>query len=209
MRSFMPLPFHKKPNENKHPGNFWLIVIAAIIAIALLLRLYQWIFPASSPSLLSDSKSAIQLSELDDISKYLDWSGPIPSQTFGSELYVIGVYLSGSASFPKNTVALVYTKDNYRFVEISYQPNKTINDARAAFANFITQEVELTDSINGLLVDIRKKSYCHTPREDEIGICQITKELFFEKDGMLIVVSADGKHASDGELIEIARSMID
>lgn len=205
----MSLPFLKKPNNDKHTGNFWLIVVAAIIVIALLLRLSQWVFPASSQSLLSDSKSAIQLSKVENISKYLDWSGPIPSQTFGSELYVIGIYLSGSTSFPKNTVTLIYTKDGYRFVEISYQPNKTINEAGVAFVNFTTQEVELAGSINGLLVDIRKKSFCRAPTENNVGICQITKKLLFEKNENLIVISSDGKHASDGELIEIARSTID
>jgi hypothetical protein len=38
--------------------------------------------------------------------------------------------------------------------------------------------------------------------------CEISRNLIFDTPSRMILIAADGTHATDGELIEIARSII-
>jgi hypothetical protein len=194
--------------DNKSNLRLGLILFGIVIVTAGLLRFSEWLFPVSDPILLPEEESMIRLTDPNDISKYVDWSGQLPKKMFGGELQVIGIYPQGTAAFSKNTVAIVFIKNGYRFVEVNYQPEKKLETERIFYGSLPTQEITLTDSIKGLLVNVLEKSYCKKPSEDTIGMCQITKVLMFENNDSLVMISADGKHASDGELIEMARSII-
>jgi len=194
--------------NNKSNLRLGLILFGIVIVTAGLLRFSEWLFPASDPSLLPEVETMIRLTDPNNISKYVDLSSPLPKQVFGGELQVIGIYPEGTALFSKGTVAIVYVKDGFRFFEINYQPEKKLETEKIFYGSLPTQEVTLTDSTKGLLVNVLEKSYCKKPNEDAIGVCQITKVLMFENSDSLVVISADGKHASDGELIEMARSII-
>ncbi|MBI2475603.1 hypothetical protein HYV69_04270 [Candidatus Uhrbacteria bacterium] len=193
------------PKSNLRIG---LIFFGIVIVTAGLLRFAQWMFPVSNPSLLPEEKTMIRLTDPNDISKYVDWLGQLPKKVFGGELQVIGIYPEGTAVFSKNTVAIVYVKNGFRFIEVDYQPDKKLETERIFYGALPSQEIALTDSTKGLLVNVLENSYCKKPGEDAIGMCQITRVLMFEKGGSLVMISVDGNHASDGELIEIARSIL-
>ena len=200
------LPNLKGGKSNLRLG---LILFGIVIVTAGLIRFSQWMFPVSDPLLLPEEESMISLTDPNAINDYVEGSGLLPTQVFGGKLEVIGIYPEGTPVFSKNTIAIVYVKNGFRFFEVDYQPEKTLETEKVFYGALPSQELALTDSIKGLLVNVRKDSYCKKPNENAIGVCQITKVLLFEKNGILIMLSADGKHASDGELIEIARSMMD
>ncbi|MBI4713778.1 hypothetical protein HY771_01145 [Candidatus Uhrbacteria bacterium] len=197
------------PNLKNSKSNFKIVgfVIGAILVTAVLLRLAQWLWPTSNPTLLLKEETMIEIADPNEIAKYVDRPISFPTKTFGSELQMIGIYTEGTAIFSKNTIAVVYVKNGFRFIEIDYQPKKTLETERFFYGSLPTQEISLTDSTKGLLVNVRDKNYCKKPNDEVIGVCQITKMLMFENSDSLVVISVDGNHASDGELIEIARSM--
>ena len=199
------LPNLKDSKSNLRLG---LILFGIVIVTAGLLRFSKWMFPVSDPILLPEEESMIRLTDPNNIHDYVAWPLSLPTQTFGGELHMIGIYPEGTAVFSKNTIAIVYVKDGFRFIEVNYQPEKKLETEKIFYGALPTQEIALTDSTKGLLVNVLEKSYCKKPREDAIGVCQITRVLMFENSDSLVVISADGKHASDGELIEMARSII-
>lgn len=184
------------------------ILVIVIFLAAVILRVIDWSAPAQTIPLLSEASGLVQLVHLEDIANYTQTTVFPPSETFGANLHIIGVYPEINSVFPKNTVALVYVKENWRFVEIDYKTEITLQEQLALYQNAPKRDVVLSEDIKGILITIPALEHCLRPPEGTIGMCQIAKSLIFEKDDVIIVVSSDGAGATDGELLNIAKSIL-
>ncbi len=184
------------------------LVLAVIVVIAAIgLQITTRVTTPPAPPLLTQEQTMIRLTNISDVATYVDTPVIEPKKRFDSTLQVIGVYPEDNAFFPKNTVDLVYVKNGFRFVDISFRPNTSVDKEHLGFGTAPYEEVTLTKDTKALLITARPMHVCRKPSGDGIGVCQITKVLLFKKDDIVIAISIDGKHASDGEVIEMARSM--
>ncbi|MBM5789877.1 hypothetical protein FJZ23_02200 [Candidatus Parcubacteria bacterium] len=204
-----PSPAAATQPTNKPSARFGFIIFAMVIAIAILLRMVQWVFPATQPPLLSQADGLVRLTDSALIADHADTPISLPEKTFGATLKVIGVYTKPTPAFPQGTVSLVYVRSAERFVEMQMRPKETLEAFSAGYPNAAVDQVVLREGTTATLLTLRETSTCKRPRAPYIGVCQFTRALAFERDGHLIVLFADGQRITDGELIEMARSSVD
>ena len=201
--------FRKKGGNDGADGSCFVILIIIVILAAGLINFVDWARPAKPLPLLTQAEGMVQVETLEVISNYTQTSVTPPQETFGAELYVAGIYTEVNDLLPQHTVALVYTRDNWRFIEIDYKPI-TLEEHLSTSRGFDPTEVVLTPEVTGTLITLDHTPRCIEPVDDRFpGKCEISTQLSFELDGTTITISADGTHATEGELIEIGRSIIE
>ncbi len=188
--------------------NFGIALIMVVLIAAGLLRFVTWVKPDAQLPLLTDTPGIVRLTSLEQISSYVQTPVEPPTQLFDSTLYVIGVYPLANEIVPQQTVILVYVRDGNRFIEVSYRPNTNLGKELSAYTDLPKETVALTMDITATLVRLRDQSFCKRPSEDVVGICQFTRALAFEYQEVVVMLFADGRSTTDGELIEMARSIV-
>ncbi len=194
-----------KRNREEKPVNlkFLAWIAVAILAAFIFMRFLAWI-DDSPRSLLPHTPSLAVLDDLISLHAIV----PLPSQTFEAELYTAGFYTSSIGEITEGTVATVYTKSNWRFVEIDYLPGRTSVEYLATHI-YPTQEVKLDQTRSVWIQTIDERPRCIDYEDGLPNRCEISRHLIADLDGRLLLIAADGNHATDGELIEIARSILD
>ena len=191
-------------NRKEKPVNLKYLawVAIAILAVFLFLRFFDW-NDDTQRSLLPQTSS---LAILDDLSS-LENIVPLPAQTFGAELSIAGLYTLDTGEFSEGTVVVVFVKDDWRFVEIDYFPSLTATEYLATHI-YPTQEIKLDQERTVWLQTIDNSPRCIDYEDDVPNRCEISRHLIADLDGRLLLIAADGDHATDGELIEMARSIL-
>ena len=191
-------------NRKEKPVNLKYLawVAIAILAVFLFLRFFDWI-DDTQRSLLPQTPA---LAILDDLSS-LENIVPLPAQTFGAELSIAGLYTLDTGEFSEGTVVVVFVKDDWRFVEIDYFPSLTATEYLATHI-YPTQEIKLDQERTVWLQTIDNSPRCIDYEDDVPNRCEISRHLIADLDGRLLLIAADGDHATDGELIEMARSIL-
>lgn len=190
--------------REKKPVNLKLLVClaAAILAVFLFMRFFDWI-DNEQRSLLPVTESLTILDNLEA----LDAIAPTPTNTFGAELYTAGIYRNAVGEIPIGTVVVVYVKNNWRFVEVDYLPGRTTTEYLATHL-YQTQEIKLDQERSVWIQTIDHNPRCIDYDDDVPNRCEISRHLIADLDGRLLLIAADGNHATDGELIELARSIL-
>lgn len=205
----MPIRFQIPKFSGEKKVRLGLALLVIVLVSAALLRFVEWVKPDTSLPLLTNATGLVRLTDLSQIGAYVDTDVTAPTKLFGTQLHVIGVYLAENEAFPEKTVALVYVRDANRFVEIDFRPHTTIEKALTPWTNQTIETVVLTIEKIAKLVPLRDQSFCKSPKGGGIGVCQFTRMLAFEQDGIVITIFADGRHMTDGELIQMAKSIVD
>jgi hypothetical protein len=201
--------FEKKGGEFNQSSCVIPLVIIVLIA-AVLIQFINWIHEPSPIPLLPETNGLVQLASTEDISTYSDANVIEPLEVFEADLHVIGVYTEENPLMPNGTVVLVYARDGWRFVEIDYVPSMTLDEQRALSNGYPITDVTLDDQTNGILVSIWDFPAClESEVEGFPGKCEITKILYFPLFSQMISIAIDGSHATEGEIIEIARSILE
>lgn len=203
----MPITSQKTEPTLKSKLGTGALLFIVVIVIALVLRIVQMTKPADQPPLLTQSEGLIRLMNPDEISAHTNTPIVLPTKTFNTRLHIIGVYPNQNETLPAGTVALVYVRDGYRFVEVNFRPGLNLDAGRTLFAGQPEETIMLDKTTKALLFRLREDTFCKKPNEDMIGVCQISRALMFEQNGSLVTIFADGRHPTDGELIEMARSI--
>ncbi len=198
----------RNQTTNRPERTRWVIfLVIAILASALFLRFVDWTI--SPPrSLLTQAPGLVQLASVEDVITYSAIVSTLPTQTFNAELYVAGVYTKTNDLFPTGTVSLIYTSNKWRAFEIDYMPGRSLEEQRAILLTYPQEEVVLDDTTSATIVARNDSPRCIDYEDDLPNKCEITVQLFFMRDDILISISADGTHSTQGELIEIAKSII-
>ncbi len=186
-------------------------VIPLIIVIFLsagILRFVSVVSPTIQTPLITGASGMVELSELQEINQYVDTPITLPQTLFDASLEAIGVYPEINSVYPKDTVALVYVRDGWRFIEIDYKPNLTFEEQVARYTDYTQIPIVLGSQTEGRLIPLKSGNNCVHPNKEAIGVCRITKVLVFPLGDITVLIGADGQHATDGELIKIAQSML-
>ena len=196
-------------------------VIGAIFLATLGLQIFTYFQPNTSPeTMLPHTEDMIELSKWTDVSKYTISPISLPEKLFDSSVYLIGIYPSATKTLPAHTISVVLTKNNQRYAQIDIMPGTKEEKIAEQYTLFPqeTVAIDLVSKTNtlsnpipgrkGRLVHLRNGFYCTNPKPNTIpSMCLITNALVFEQNGNLVQISSDGDHMSQGEMIEMARSM--
>jgi hypothetical protein len=187
---------------------FILILLGIIIVSASGIRLYQVLFDETEAPLFLQQEGLVQVATYEQAQNYLEQDYPLPTELFDSSISVIGVYTEAAEYYDQDTLVIAYEKNGWRFVQVLYVPNTSIEKE---LNKYIAKAVE-TVSINeatAYLVDVVGEYYqCIESQTEGIpGICTLTRSLLLPYEDTVIVLSADGPNASNGELITMAKSI--
>jgi hypothetical protein len=195
-------------NKQSSANNF-LFLVGAILVATLGLQLYEHFRPKeSAPSMLATTPDLIQVSTFEEITSHTQTTVPLPEKLFGSTLYTIGIYPSGWKTWPKNSVSIVFLKENKRFVVMDVLPNTKLDTYLIPYTSYPQESVVINNGNPGKIVHLRNGFNCTHPKENTTpSMCLITNTLLFEHNGNLIQLSSDGDRITQGEMLEMARSM--
>ncbi len=199
----LALRFLRKRREDK-PVNlkFLAWIAAAIFVVFLFMRFFQWI-DDTARSLLPQAPSLATLDDFESLNVIVQ----LPAQTFGAELYAAGIYTTAIKEIPEGSVVTVYVKDSWRFVEIDYFPGVHPIDYLATHL-YPTQEIQLDQDTSVWIQTLDDRPRCIDYEDGLPNRCEITRHLIAQLENHLLLIAADGDHPTDGELIEMARSVI-
>lgn len=188
---------HKQANQ-RNP-KFWTIVVILFLIGFIGLQAWNWL-GTEQRSLLPSSVALI-----DDFTE-LNELVPIPTDTFGASIHLAGLH-TNSTYQPQGTISIVYERDAYRFVQIDYLPEQQI-DAYLATHSYPTQEVKLDQQTSVWIQTIDDRPRCIDYEDDLPNRCEISTQLIAQLPTRLLIISADGTHPTQGELIMMARSIL-
>ncbi|MBI5794213.1 hypothetical protein HZA87_03980 [Candidatus Uhrbacteria bacterium] len=197
-----------KKNEPRSERTRWVMfIMIAILASTVILKLIDATVTPER-SLLTLSPGLTHLSTLEQLAASSSLTITPPAQTFDAVLYTVGIYNETNMIFPTGTISLVYVKDAWRAFEIDYLPNRTLQDERAILSFYPQENVSLSETTSATVVTRDDSPRCIDYDDGLPNKCEITHQLVFEKNGLLISLSSDGDHATVGELIAIAKSIL-
>ncbi|MFC1787629.1 hypothetical protein ACFLZY_00185 [Patescibacteria group bacterium] len=189
-------------------ATYFVIIFVSMILVAIGLRLYDFYTPEKIIPIYPEVAGLIQTDTLESAAGYTTTPLYIPSQTFDSSIFAVGVFTQESDLAPKDSVSAMYSKNNWRFVELFFKPNTSLEVEINAYQSNYKKEIVINEQIGFILTLKNNLGRCHQPKiNGPPGRCQLSKILLMEKEGVVISIAADGNNASEGELIEMARSI--
>lgn len=188
----------------------FLIVVIPMFAIAIILRIVFSFVPPPRPTMLPKADGMVESSSVADAQSHTEMPIILPADALGSAVYAVGVYTKVAGNLPVGSVIVDLTKDGQRFVEIVERPSTALPDVLNDYRTTGTQAVNLNGAAGSMLSLSTKRIPCVSANEKWKlpGFCEIPKVLVFEKDGIVISIGADGTHATDGELITMAKDIL-
>lgn len=174
-----------------------------MVILFTMLRLWQWL-DDTPRSLLPEVSGLALLEDYTQVTNLI----PLPTDTFGAELSVVGLYSSAVNDIPAGTISIVYVRDDWRYVEIDYLPTMTV-EAYLVSHIHPTQEVKLDQEQSVWIQTVDDRPRCIDYEDELPNRCEISRYLIAQLDNRLLLIAADGDHPTDGELIEMARSIVD
>ncbi len=196
-------PHAKTPNQL--PWAIWLVGVAA--AVIVLSKGVTWVFPPPEVPLLpaAPGRQTLTLETAPDL---LGRPLPAPTFTAGAELFTAARFPQDSSAFPAGTLELVYAKDGRRLFEVIELPLTNAADT-AKYAPGVPGTDVVLGSYKGRIMDpgLRYPACLDANDQRPLDVCQFTKRFVFATETRTYVVAVDGTGLSDGELIQIARSI--
>lgn len=188
-----------------------LAIIIPMFAAAIILRIVFAFIPTPRPDLLVKAEGLIETTTIEDAQAHTAMPLALPSDLLGGEVYAVGVYTKGAGALPVGSAVIVVTKGDWRFVEIVERPSTVLPDVANDYAASMTQPVALGETEGTLLTLSTDGAPCVSPNEkwDLPGFCEVQRILLFEANGVVYSIAADGPLATDGELITLAKGILE
>ena len=195
---------------NISPKTLVVFLVIPMIAIAIILRIVFSFVPPSRPALLPEAEGMIESSSVADAQEHTAMRIAMPADLLGSAIYVIGAYTKDAGTLPAGSVIVNLAKDNHRFVEIVERPSTALPDVLNDYRPSQSLPVALGNGTGTMLTIPSKHIACVSESEKWKlpGYCEISRVLVFEADGTVISIGADASHATDGELITMAKDIL-
>ncbi|MEI6510912.1 MAG: hypothetical protein WCO25_02600 [Candidatus Uhrbacteria bacterium] len=192
------------------PKTLFVLIVIPMFAAAIILRIVFSFAPPPRPDLLPKADGMIETTTAADAQLHTEMGIVLPSDMLGGEIYAAGVYTKAAGSLPVGSAIFDLVKDNQRFVEIVERPSTSLPDVTNDYRANGTQTVNLGKTTGSMLLLATNRIPCVSSNEkwNLPGFCEIPKVLIFEMDGVVISIGADGTHATDGELITMAKDIL-
>jgi hypothetical protein len=204
----------RKKNDPSSPKRFdrsGLVVPIAIIMIlaVIIMQIIGTPNKHIHVPMLAKTDGLVELKTIEQIDQYSDTFFILPTQQFESDLTDVGVYTQPDNDIPTGTIALVYIRDGWRYAEIDFKP-LSLDEQRAIIINRQINEVALSEETTGFFLSRNTLGQCvGAGTEDYPGKCEIDRQLFFALSDVTVVISGTNKHITEGEMIEIAKSILE
>lgn len=198
-------------NRFRIPKSTCLIaVIIPMFAIAVVLRIVFAFIPTPRPDLLVQADGLIEAASADDAQSHTAMPITLPSDLLGGEIYTVGVYTKNAGALPVGSTVVVVVKNGWRFVEIVERPSTALPDVVNDYAASVTQSVALGETEGTLITLATNNLPCVSPNEkwELPGFCEVQRILLFETNSIVYSIAADSTRATDGELITLARDIL-
>jgi hypothetical protein len=193
-----------KDKEPKPPNpKVFFGVIIAILLTTGIMQLVTW-QTKEQRSLITQAPGLVTFETVEEINKTIT----LPTETFGADVFTSGLYTQSTNTFPKGTIAVIYTRNDWRFVEIDYLPETPAEEYVLTHAFLDIEEIHLMEDQTGWMTVVDDNTRCIDYEDEVPNRCEISRNLIFDTPSRMILIAADGTHATDGELIEIARSIL-
>lgn len=188
-----------------------LAIIIPMFAVALILRIVFAFIPTPRPDMLLEADGLIETATVADAQAHTAMPIAMPDDLLGGAVYTVGVYTKGAGALPVGSAVVIATKNDWRFVEIVERPSTALPDVTNDYNASVTEPVALGEAEGTLLTLSTNNIPCVSPNEKWglPGFCEVRNILLFEKDGVVYSVAADGAHATEGELITLAKDLLE
>ena len=202
-------------NDSKKPIKYktiyYYIVLGILIISLFAIKIFNLDFSPPTPDVLTPSSSLIKFSSLEKAQKQTSIPIFLPAQFFSSNLETIGIYHQSVNNLPAESIITILSKDNWRFAEIIQKPQSKLEKEILQYPAD-QQEIIQLKPLTGILIKINPpiyKCFNPAPEKNKIGFCPITQKIVFVLNDQLIIISGNKKNISPGELISLARSIIE
>lgn len=197
------------PDTKKLPHIGYLpIVFIGILLGTLALQIWFRVPVEKTTSLLADAPDRQLYSTEAELTAKSPIPLSFPEKLFGSTFYLGAVYPTPFGGRRTRSVSVVYTKDQARFAELIVHADAKLADISPPYTGYPQETFSVDTETNGLFIRLRKGFTCTSPvKTGAYAMCLFTNTILFEKDGSVIQLSSDGDRISEGELIEMARSV--
>ena len=186
------------------------VFVTLVLCIAAFLTLYKTFFQKTQPAiLLAQTDGLIQVATILDAKRYTKTSISLPTNLLGSTVQIIGIYQKDTPFFPADSFSVVLTKKQWRFADLSFLNNRTIEEQRALYHAYPQEDFMLAQGVPAVFV--RMPIFfdrCIPPVGAAPGACVIGHAIMFEQNNNTILISGDREHITEGELMMLARGML-
>lgn len=200
-------PLKSPPSKGgvRLPWAIWLVGVAA--AVIVLSKGITLVFPPPTVPIITPV-SGTQLLTTETAPALIGRSLPVPTFTAGAALHAAARFTETNASFPTGTIELVFAKDGRRLFEVLELPITGVEDVAKYAPGVGGMDVKVGDVIGHVFDPGISFPACLKANEDRpLAVCQFTKRFAFTRGNVTYVVAVDGEGLSEGELIQIARSI--
>lgn len=187
----------------------FLIILVPMFAAAIVLRIVFAFMPPPRPELIPSADGLVEPETVEEARVHTTMPIAMPADLLGGEVYAVGVYTRGAQTLPVGSAAVVVTRDGWRFFELVERPSTTLEDVANDYGG--TPETIAVGGTDAILVTIQTNNLpCVSPNErwGLPGFCEIERILAFERNDVVYTLSADAPHATTGELISLAASLL-
>lgn len=188
-----------------------MLVVIPMLALTVGLRIVFHFIPPPRPNMLPKADGMVETESVEDAQPHTVMPITLPDDLLGSSVYAVGTYVEGGEGLPVGSVAIALTKGDQRFMELIERPDLTTDDVVRLYAADSEQDVALGD-VTGKLLSLKTRGIsCVEPNEQWSlpGFCEIPQLLVFQSRGVTFTIGTDGSHASVGELITMAKDILE
>ncbi len=195
---------------NISPKTLFVFIIVPMFAIAIILRIVFSFVPPSRPDVIPPAEGMVEKATVAEAQEHTEVRIAMPADLLGGAVYSVGVYTKAAGALPTGSIIANVTEDGRLIVEIVERPSTALPDVLNDYRPTSSLPVALGEAAGTMLTLPSKHLACVSPSEkwDLPGYCEISKVLVFEKDGLVISIGADAAHATDGELILMAKDIL-
>ncbi len=196
---------HAPAPKQKLPWAIWLVGVAA--AVVILSKGIAFVFPPPAVPIIPQA-AGVQTLTTETAPALLGRALPVPTFTAGAALHTAARFTQPSEYFPTGTVEMVFAKDGRRAFELLELPLVSAADVAKYTPGVGGAEIKVAAETGHIFGSGLRYPAC-LPASDTspLAVCQFTKRFAFTRGSVTYVVAVDGDALSDGELIEVARSI--
>lgn len=192
----------KKPSKKPTNLKRLVILLVAIVCIAILVGVFGK--ERDTRKLLPIMDGTVSFETVEELNNTV----PLPTEPIGQGAYEINFYTKGNATLPPGTTSIVYTTDKQRLLQIDYLPQQSAEEqAKSIFSLYIDEWIVTEDS-TAWVVTVDNNPRCIDYEDDVPNKCEISRYILFETSERLVRMAVDGYHLTDGQLLTIAKSII-
>jgi hypothetical protein len=193
---------------NKTPVGYAPVLLLVLLAGLAVARFLPTAFAPDPPPLLQPHRGLVETTTIAAFSQGAGRSVTLPEFPSGVTSAALGIYTQPTEQFPANTVAIVLTKDGWRYAEILDRPGTDMPAVMNAYPFTSSRPITIAPEVEGSLLLLEAVApVCIEGRNGKPGSCLINRVLVFPSPHGVVTIATDAHGATEGELFDLARRL--